>query len=149
MDNLLAEFFFKGELGSIRLSAQKNNVLGMFREPDDILINEDLELYKFNDLEITFQSEHVVIINIEIMDNKISLPKEFKIHNGFSGKNLEEMLSDLGRSEIGWEICKEKSYGQTLAVVTEAGVILYYELAIPELSKIQLSSFSPNYYSAI
>lgn len=146
MNDMIKKFLLSGVLNGIGLNANKEVVLDMFQEPDDILENGDLVLYKYKDIEITFQHGHVVILNIEVMGDEVDFPDEMPVNELFSGPTIEEITSDLDGAEIGWHICTESSYDQDLAIVTEAGVLVFYGLPEAGLGKVQLSALIPNYY---
>lgn len=146
MDDIISRFLSVGVLSGIKLNSEKAVILDMFPEPDDVLESGSLELYKYKDLEITFQHGHVVIINIEVTGDQVDFPDEIPVSNLFFGPSIEEITADLDHAEIGWHICTESSYDQDLALVTEAGVLVFYGLPEVGLGKIQLSGLTPNYY---
>lgn len=146
MDDNFRRFLSVGDLSGIFLNAKKTDVISILKNPDDILKNGDLELYKYKDLEITFQHDRAVIINIELMDSVVDLPSAMGINRLFSGLTIEEITTDLDSEDIGWHICTESSYDQNLVLVTESGALIFYELPSVGLGKVQLSGLIPRCY---
>lgn len=125
---MIINFLKTGLLGQIKCGLSKNSILEMLGEPEDKSYSKkSVEIWKYGDLQLSFDKQGLTFIGVYFSKEKASLPI-FMILDVDVGKvmELEDFKRILLREKIPFQIDNRLTFDDQIGIITESNVVAIF-----------------------
>ncbi|AFY56811.1 hypothetical protein Riv7116_4389 [Rivularia sp. PCC 7116] len=139
----LKDFLKTGKLGKIHIGICIRDVIKILGKPElSTQIKPNIDIYKYGDLELTFDCRIIKQIKISLNHNSPQIPNQLakEIWSIKQSTKIEDLLDIIDNYEISWRVHEKWSFDRQLCLVTEAEVLLYFDLDRREFQSLLVTT---------
>ena len=140
--DVLLEFLRRGQIFNINLGMSDVEIKGLLGEPEDVEVNgPDNYLAKYESLELVYKQRKLYLINLVFYEGNLYFSEHLKLNVKpifRKGVTIEEIVIALNDNDIGWRIYPKFTEDESLCIITQSNVMIFYGLLYTGLDKLQI-----------
>ena len=144
MDKII-EFIKTGTLSGISLGMTKESLVEMLGDADEVInISKNVTLLIYGHLELYFKANFIDRIYLKINDWDLEVPAELGDIESCVSKsdNLDQVIFTLEDEGISWVLDKKNTGNDTVCILCENEVGIFYSLTDHSIYSIGTTSFN-------